>query len=70
MNETSDVGTWAIACAGTGACVSFAVAWALGTRRRLRRRPHLTGRAAAPYWYSPTGLQDERGITTLRDHPA
>jgi hypothetical protein len=70
MNDTTDVGAWAIAFTGTGACVSFAMAWALGTRRRLRPRAHLTGRAAVPYWYSPTGLQDERGISALRDHRA
>ena len=65
MGDTSDLDAWAIVCSGTGACVSFAMAWALGARRRPRHRPHLTGRAAAPYWHSPTGLQDERGIRQI-----
>ena len=67
MDETSDFGAWAIVCAGTASCVLFALAWGLGALRRPRRRPHLTGRAAAPYWHSPSGLQTERGITPLPD---
>jgi hypothetical protein len=66
MDETSDLGAWTIVCSGTAACVSFAMAWAIGAHRRPRRHRHLTGRAAEPYWHSPTGLQDERGITPMR----
>jgi len=65
MDETSDIGAWTIVLAGTTSCVSLAMAWAVGARRRPQRRAHLTGRPAAPYWHSPTGLQDERGITPL-----
>ncbi|MGQ0625756.1 MAG: hypothetical protein ACT4PP_14055 [Sporichthyaceae bacterium] len=55
----------AIFLMGTGAILLFTLAWALQTRIPLARIPHLTGRPAAPYWYTPTGRQDERGITAL-----
>jgi uncharacterized membrane-anchored protein len=41
--------------------------WTLSNRRPIRAHPHLTGRRAAAYWHSPTGLQDERGITARRE---
>jgi hypothetical protein len=49
-----------LAC--TAASLLLTVAWAVSSHRPVRRRAHLTGRAADPYWHSPTGLQDERGI--------
>lgn len=70
MDETSSPGAWAIVLCGTGACVSFALAWGVGAQRRSRPRRHLTGRPAAPYWHSPTGLQDERGIVPINDRGA
>ncbi|MGQ0843935.1 MAG: hypothetical protein ACT4QF_07345 [Sporichthyaceae bacterium] len=51
----------------TTAILTLTLAWALSNRHPVRPRPHLTGRAAVPYWYSPTGRQDERGIRSLRD---
>lgn len=46
----------------TLAILAFTMMWALSNRRPVRVHPQLTGRPAAPYWYSPTGRQDERGI--------
>jgi hypothetical protein len=46
----------------TAAMLAFTLLWALGTRKPVRPHPHLEGRPSAPYWYSPTGLQDERSI--------
>ena len=51
-----------ICLAGTFACLMFTFVWAANTARPIRRRAHLTGRPADPYWYTPTGRQDERGI--------
>jgi hypothetical protein len=51
-----------ICIVGTFAILAFTLLWAINTMRPVRRRPHLTGRPAEPYWYSPTGKQDERGI--------
>lgn len=52
----------------TFAILALTVFWATMNhpRRRLRIRAPLTGRRAAPYWYTPTGRQDERGITAAR----
>jgi hypothetical protein len=46
-------------------CASLALTffWATGNRRPVPVRASLTGRPAAPYWYSRSGLADERGIT-------
>jgi len=49
-----------LAC--TFAILALTMVWAVANRRPIRRRAHLTGRPAVPYWYSPTGLQDERDI--------
>ena len=46
----------------TAAMLAYTLLWALGTRKPVRRHPHLEGRPSVPYWYSPTGLQDERSI--------
>lgn len=70
MDETSNLGAWAIVFSGTTACVSFAAAWALSARRRARPNRHLTGRPAAPYWHTPTGLQEERGIMPVNERDA
>lgn len=50
---------------GTAAILALTFVWALSNRRPVRVHARVVGRAAAPYWYSPTGLQDERGITAL-----
>lgn len=49
----------------TFAIVAYTVVWGLSNRHQVRRHAHLTGRPAVPYWYSPTGRQDERGIRSL-----
>jgi hypothetical protein len=51
--------------AGTFATVAYTLIWAVTTHRPARRRAHMTGRPADPYWHSDTGLQDERGIVAL-----
>ncbi|MGQ0632137.1 MAG: hypothetical protein ACT4P1_14040 [Sporichthyaceae bacterium] len=65
MANAPDMAGWAIFFMGTGAILLFTVAWALQARISLTRIPHLTGRPAAPYWYTPTGRQDERGIVAI-----
>lgn len=50
-----------VAC--TSSILGMTFFWALGNRHPVSLRARLTGRRAAPYWYSPTGLADERGIT-------
>jgi hypothetical protein len=50
----------------TASMLGLTLMWATANRRPVRVHASLTGRAAAPYWYSPTGLQDERGIRTGR----
>ncbi|MGQ0845308.1 MAG: hypothetical protein ACT4QF_14365 [Sporichthyaceae bacterium] len=52
----------AVALGGTAALLSMRLLWRIGTRPS-RPRPHLTGRRASVYWYHPSGLADERGIT-------
>ena len=47
----------------TAAALGLTLMWAFSNRRPVRIHPHRTGRSAAPYWHSPTGLADERGIT-------
>lgn len=56
---------WMVAFAGTFASISLTFLWAVTTARPARRRAHLAGRPAEPYWYSPSGLQDERGIVAM-----
>ena len=48
----------------TAAALGLTLMWAVANRHPLRAHAHRTGRSAAPYWHSPTGLADERGITT------
>lgn len=50
---------------GTSAILGFTLFWGLGTSRPIRNRQAVTGRAAAPYWHAPSGIADERGITSL-----
>ena len=55
-----------VCLAGTVAILAFTLVWATNTARPIRRRAkRLTGRPADPNFYSPTGLQDERGIRSL-----
>ena len=56
---------WMVALAGTFACVAVVFLWAVTTAHPARRRAHLVGRPAEPYWYTPSGLQDERGIEAM-----
>lgn len=50
----------------TSAMLLYTAAWALSARAPAQRRSRTTGRSAAPYWYTPTGRADERGLTS---HP-
>jgi hypothetical protein len=50
----------------TAAMLAFTLLWALGTRKPVRPHAHLEGRPSVPYYYSPTGIQDERGISSLQ----
>jgi hypothetical protein len=54
-----------LAC--TSATLLLTVMWALATRRPVRAHAHLTGRPSVPYWYTPTGWTDDRGIVPLPD---
>lgn len=49
----------------TFAILTLTMVWAVSNRRPVRPRAHMTGRAAMPYRYSPTGRQDERDITSV-----
>ncbi len=49
----------------TFAILAFTAMWGLSNRHPIRPHAQLTGRAAVPYWYSPTGRQDERGIKSV-----
>ncbi|MGQ0465407.1 MAG: hypothetical protein ACT4QG_08810 [Sporichthyaceae bacterium] len=51
---------------GFAALALMRAAWSTTNHSPVRPRRHLTGRRATVYWYSPTGLQDERGITARR----
>jgi hypothetical protein len=46
----------------TTSMLGLTLMWATANRHPVRAHTQLTGRRAAPYWYSPTGRQDERGI--------
>lgn len=52
-----------IGLAGTFAILAFAFLSAITSTRPVRARAHLTGRAASPYRYSPSRLEDELGST-------
>jgi len=45
----------------TASMLLLTLMWALANRRPAKARPHLVGRRATVYRYSPTRLQDERG---------
>lgn len=64
-NPVAAAATILLVC--TFAIVAMTCLWATSNRHPNRVRPQLLGRAAAPYWYSPTGRQDERGIGAPRD---
>lgn len=63
MNDPSGLASVAIFAACTFAILAFTAFWALANGRPAAARVRLTGRRASPYWHSPTGLQDERGIS-------
>lgn len=64
-NASAATVAWMVMLTGTFAILAFTVLWAVTSVRPARARVPLTGRAAAPYWYSPTGRQDERGIVAV-----
>lgn len=59
-NPIAAAATILLAC--TFATLALTYVWARSNRHSTRVRSQLIGRSAAPYWYSPTGRQDERGI--------
>lgn len=62
-DPTSTYAAVAIFFAATLAILAFTFFWAAGNRRPAVVHAHLTGRRATPYWHSPSGLADERGIS-------
>jgi hypothetical protein len=55
-----------LAC--TAAILLFTYVWAASNLRPVRRRA-VSGRPAAPYWHTPSGIQDERGIIAVEPRP-
>jgi hypothetical protein len=55
-----------LAC--TAAILLFTYVWAASNLRPVRRRT-VSGRPAAPYWHTPSGIQDERGIIAVEPRP-
>jgi hypothetical protein len=51
-----------LAC--TAAILLLTYMWAFSNMRPVRRKV-VKGRAADPYWHTPTGIQDERGIRSV-----
>ncbi|HEX3829725.1 MAG TPA: hypothetical protein VHV82_20885 [Sporichthyaceae bacterium] len=49
----------------TAAMLGLTLMWAMANRHPVKAHAHMTGRSAEPYWHSPTGLQDERGIRVV-----
>jgi hypothetical protein len=49
----------------TASMLGLTLMWATANRHPVKAHAHLTGRPAEPYWYSPNGLQEERGIHVL-----
>ncbi|HEX3829209.1 MAG TPA: hypothetical protein VHV82_18255 [Sporichthyaceae bacterium] len=65
MTDSSSITAAVVVFLGcTAAMLGLTLTWATANRRPVRAHARLTGRAAAPYWYTPTGLADERGIQT------
>lgn len=62
MDSMTTMGASAVVIACLAAVAGLTLFWRIATHRPVRPRPHLEGRRAAGYYYSPTGLQDERGI--------
>lgn len=66
--SVSGVEAMVILLACTAAILLFTYVWAASNLRPVRRRK-VSGRPAAPYWHTPTGIQDERGIIALEPRP-
>ena len=66
--QLSGVESIVILLSCTAAILLFTYVWAASNLRPVRRRT-VSGRPAAPYWHTPTGLQDERGIIALEPRP-
>ena len=65
----SGVEALVILLAGTTAILAFTYMWGAANMRPVRRRV-VHGRAADPYWHTPSGIQDERGITAVEPLPS
>ena len=65
MMDSASVAAAVVVFLGCSASMlGLTLMWATANRRPVRAHASLTGRSAAPCWYSPTGLADERGIKT------
>lgn len=60
----SSVESLVILLACTAAILLFTYMWGASNAKPIRRRT-VSGRPAAPYWYHPSGMQDERGIRAM-----
>ncbi len=66
--SVSGVEAIVILLACTAAILAFTYMWGAANMKPVRRRV-VHGRAADPYWHSPSGIQDERGITAVEPAP-
>ena len=66
--QLSGVESIVILLACTAAILLLTFAWAAMNLRPVRRRT-VSGRPAAPYWHTPSGIQDERGIIAVPVRP-
>ena len=62
-NPVSGYAAVTIFLACTCSILGLTFFWALSNRRPVPRRPRVRGRRSAPYWYTTTGISDERGLT-------
>ncbi len=66
--QLSATESFVILLACTAAILLFTYVWAASNLRPVRRRT-VSGRPAAPYWHTPSGIQDERGIIAIEPRP-
>lgn len=64
MNEsaTTSMSALVIFLTCTTALLLYTVLWAAGVRLPVPRAHRPTGASATPYWYSPNGRAEERGL--------
>jgi hypothetical protein len=62
INSLSTAAAVVVFLGCTAAMLGLTLMWAMSNRNPVKAHAHLTGRPAEPYWYNPSGLQEERGI--------